>query len=544
MTSSLPTSASEQPFSQDRELVSLRSENLSLKTENQTLTGRVKQLVLTEHNLYSSQHQLDSQVQMYRKLYELGKSFNQTFNLSEVFELTKQFMLYELEFERCLILLFNSTDRRFNTEAYDGFYELSEAAAAQALTIPSNADLLQRLTLDKDYDICLENSEDDGLCEWRSHLGMHEYVVFALRHEADVPLGLLIVGNTQDRAAYHTRVSAAAEGFLSLANAASQIATAISSARFYQALKEERSHLEKRVSDRTQDLHEKNESLEATLDELKLTQAQLVHSEKMSGLGQMVAGIAHEINNPVNFIYGNLTYAEDYTTDLLSLIGTYQAQYSQHNAVVEEKKEEIELDYLKTDLPQMMQSMKMGAERIKEIVLSLRTFSRMDESDMKTVDIHEGIDSSLLILDHRIKGKGGSPIRIVKNYGSLPKVQCYAGQLNQVFMNILANAIDALQDAQENGVKQQADKLISISTELCDAGLRIAIADNGCGISESVRSKMFDPFFTTKAIGKGTGLGLSISYQIVCDRHQGSLKCESIVGEGTQFLIEIPMTLD
>ena len=534
MVSSVPESS----FAETESLSELRLENSALRAENMVLSGRVKQLVLTEHNLYVSRHQLDSQVQMYRKLYELGKSLNQTFDIAEVLSLINSFVLYELEFERCLILLFDPAENRFVTQSFDGFYEPEAEAQARAFSLNADDDILQRLTQGKDYSICPEIGADDDLCRLRSRLAMHEYIIFALRREAAGPLGLLIVGNTQDRATYHTRVGAETEGFLGLANAASQITTAINSANFYQALKEERSHLEKRVEGRTQDLNEKNESLEATLDELKLTQAQLVHSEKMSGLGQLVAGIAHEINNPVNFIYGNLACAEEYTGDLLSLLETYQAQYAQPNKAIEEKKEEIELDYLMSDLPQMIASMKMGAERIKEIVLSLRTFSRMDESDMKTVDIHEGIDSSLLILDHKIKGDGISSIGVVKDYGDLPKIQCYAGQLNQVFMNILANAIDALYELEE-----QANKQISISTEVCEAGLQIAISDNGPGIPDSVRRKMFDPFFTTKEVGKGTGLGLSISYQIVCDRHKGSLTCKSAVGEGSTFLIEIPTNL-
>ena len=514
----------------------LEAENLALKEENHLLSGKVKKLVLTEHNLYTSRLQLDSQVKTYRKLYELGKSLNKTFDLQEVLDLAKNFVLYELEFERCLILLFDFETNQFITQAFDGFYEADDDQRASSFNLPADADILQRLSQEKDHDICSETETDSCLCQWRSRINMHEYIVFSLRQEGDVPLGLLIAGNSQDRATYHTRVDAE-EGFLGLANAASQITTAINSVGFYQALQGERSHLEKRVKDRTQDLNEKNESLKTALEELKLTQAQLVHSEKMSGLGQLVAGIAHEINNPVNFIYGNLTYAEDYTGDLLSLIETYQEQYGQPNAAIAEKKEEIELDYLMDDLPQMMRSMKMGAERIKEIVLSLRIFSRMDESDMKKVDIHAGIDSSLLILDHKIKGSGVNPIRIVKDYAELPAVECYAGQLNQVFMNILANAIDALEES------DCTSKEIAISTAVGERGVRIAIADNGPGISESVRSKMFDPFFTTKPVGQGTGLGLSISYQIVCDRHKGRLTCDSTVGEGTQFLIEIPLAV-
>ncbi|MCC3408273.1 MAG: GAF domain-containing protein [Microcoleus sp. PH2017_10_PVI_O_A] len=283
------------------------------------------------------------------------------------------------------------------------------------------------------------------------------------------------------------------------------------------------------------------------LKDLQQTQAQLIQTEKMSGLGQLVAGIAHEINNPVNFIYGNLNHATDYTKNLLSLLELYQQQHPDSSPEIGELAEDIDLEFLRSDLPKLLFSMQVGADRIRQIVLSLRNFSRLDESQMKAVDIHEGLDSTLLILQHRLKSNGDSAkIVLVKEYGSLPLVECYAGQLNQVFMNVIGNAIDAF-DSDKLSDRKSVSPQIKISTAVGQLNGNvpsavIRISDNGSGISESMRQRIFDPFFTTKPVGKGTGLGLSISYKIVVEKHGGVLKCSSESGKGTEFAIEIPIS--
>lgn len=283
------------------------------------------------------------------------------------------------------------------------------------------------------------------------------------------------------------------------------------------------------------------EQLALTLQTLKKTQGQLIQTEKMSSLGQLVAGVAHEINNPVNFIAGNLNHVKRYVDDLLALIQTYQACYSNPASDVLEHIEEIDLEFLVEDLPKTVASMEIGTDRIRQIVLSLRNFSRLDQSEVRPVDIHEGIDSTLLILKHRLKADGDyCGIKLEKQYGNLPLVECYASQLNQVFMNVLSNAIDALEDAIKEGLDRAP--IIWISTEcLSEDRVVIRIKDDGLGIPPEVKAQIFEPFFTTKPIGRGTGMGLSISHEIVVEKHGGVFKCDSKAGEGTEFWIEVPV---
>ncbi len=344
-----------------------------------------------------------------------------------------------------------------------------------------------------------------------------------------------------------------------------------------EALQKLTQELEIRVEARTSELSK-------ALKDLQQAQTQLVQTEKMSSLGQLVAGVAHEINNPVNFIAGNLGHAMDYAHTLLQIVSLYQNYYPLPSQEIITALEDGEIDFLMEDFPKMLSSMKVGTDRIQKIVLSLRNFSRMDESDYKPVDIHTGIDSTLMILQSRLKANYERPeIKVVKEYGDIPLVECYAGQLNQVFMNILANAIDALEDSfrylsdvsgetplhpektlklsvhkGDNSSKKSnsfSSKIVSssltstmlqitIRTELSSQNqLRISIMDNGLGMPEEIRQKIFNPFFTTKSIGKGTGMGLSISYQIITGKHQGEIKCISTPHQGTTFIIDLPLHL-
>ncbi|MGC9503878.1 trifunctional serine/threonine-protein kinase/ATP-binding protein/sensor histidine kinase [Baaleninema sp.] len=303
--------------------------------------------------------------------------------------------------------------------------------------------------------------------------------------------------------------------------------------------------LERKVSDRTRELQQKNISLEQTLNKLRRTQAQLIQTEKMSSLGQLVAGVAHEINNPIGFIYSNLHPAQEYVRDLLDLIATYEREYPQPTDAIVDKREEIDLDFIAEDIQQLLDSMRIGADRIREIVVSLRNFSRLDEAEMKPVNLHDGLDSTVLILQSRFKGDSRRrEIEIDRHYSDLPKVVCYASQLNQVFMNVIANSCDAL-EARRLDLDAEEPPTISIRTERTPAHrVVISISDNGCGMDDAVKNRLFDPFFTTKPVGKGTGLGLSISYQIVVEKHGGQLRCESTPGRGTTFSIEIPISPD
>lgn len=331
-------------------------------------------------------------------------------------------------------------------------------------------------------------------------------------------------------------------------------------------------------------LKEKNFLLQDALKNLKQSQVQEIQNEKMIALGQLIAGIAHEVNNPISFIYGNLQYANQYIQDLVKIIQAYQQEYPQPTPKIQQAIKDIDLNFVMQDLQNLMGAIYGGSDRIREIVIALQNFSRHDEAEMKLVNIHQGIDSTLLMLQHRLKATPHRPeIDVVKKYGNLPLISCYASELNQVFMHLLNNAIDALEVDEENDSQQvrvnprfrlitsrvdplwltvrqaqvnlQPSRLtkmmtevatrnpqIQIRTELVDSqAVRIAIADNGVGIAESWQSRLFDPFFTTKVVGKGCGLGLSISYQIIVQKHKGLITCSSSSGQGAEFVMTIPI---
>jgi signal transduction histidine kinase len=297
-----------------------------------------------------------------------------------------------------------------------------------------------------------------------------------------------------------------------------------------------------------QEVQSRTEALSSSLQQLQQTQLQLVQSEKMSTLGQLVAGIGHEINNPIGFINGNLKYVQEYANDVFRLLALYQAKLPNPDAELADLIDEIDLPYLIGDMPQMLGSMKEGVSRLQEISLSLRTFARSDTATMVDYQVEDGLNSTLMLLGHRLKADDRRPaIQIIKDFQKTPKVRCYAGQLNQVFMNLFANAIDALDDVNEGKSYQELEAIpnqITVTTELKGKELVIRIGDNGIGIDAQIREKIFEPSFTTKAVGKGTGLGLPISQQIIEAKHKGKLDCFSEVGKGTEFVITLPIASD
>ena len=304
----------------------------------------------------------------------------------------------------------------------------------------------------------------------------------------------------------------------------------------YQAIQDSRSQYQQQAVE-----------LESALLDLRKAQVRILQSEKMSSLGQMIAGIAHEINNPVSFVHGNLSHVTQYAQSLLSLIDLYQTHCPNPHIEIQEAAQEIDLEFIRTDFPKILSSMRAGSSRIRDIILALRIFSRLDESEIKSVDIHQGLESTLMLLSHRLRANEDRPeITLVKNYGQVPIIECYAGLLNQVFMHILTNALDALDTKVQSNPSSAGgggdSYQITLSTRVLEDGwLQIAIADNGFGISPDVQHQIFDPFFTTKEIGQGTGMGLSISHQIITERHQGHLECISSPGEGTEFVIQLPL---
>ncbi|WP_414577636.1 sensor histidine kinase [Anabaena sp. CCY 9402-a] len=304
--------------------------------------------------------------------------------------------------------------------------------------------------------------------------------------------------------------------------------------------------LEVRVEKRAKELQNKNTQLTQTLQRLQQAQIQLIQTEKMSSLGEMVAGIAHEINNPITFVKCNIDYVKEYSSNILKLIHNYQLYYPQPPDHIQSQIKEMDLEFVQEDFIKILKSIEIGTDRVEKIVKSLRNFSRLDEAEIKAVDIDEGIDGTLMILSHRLKAMDKNPeISIIKEYALLPLVECYPGLLNQVFMNILANAIDALHEYNlqrtSDEIKNNPSAIRICTYQLNESWIQIRIIDNGIGIPENIRDKLFDPFFTTKPVGQGTGLGLSISYQIIVEKHSGKLYCNSNQPKGIEFVIEIPI---
>jgi signal transduction histidine kinase len=494
-----------------------------LQLENKHLSDQVLQLVRSERLLIQANAQFEQQIQTYRQLNEVGQKLNTTFSEAEILTLMQNCILDDLKFERCLVLKAKSGGRSFGVLACAGY---EEELSLPPIEIPiGHRQIAQLLSGHIPHVTYSREMTEPNVQSLREIVQMEEYVVFTIRVSGMTIPYLVVIGNRPDRAKYFTRVTADGDCLIGLQNLFGQVEGSLLQARLYG------------------EAQARAEALQQALQNLQYTQAQLIQSEKMSSLGQLVAGVAHEINNPVNFIAGNVGYAAQYFELLLGLLSAYEDCYPTPPSALQAKIEAIDLPYLKADLPKLLSSMEMGTDRIQEIVLSLRDFSRMDESDFKFADLHDGLESTLLILQHRLKRSVDRPtIAIIRNYGDLPKVNCYPGQLNQVFMNLLSNAIDALDEAVVS--KGLSTPEIQIQTLVCDHQVQVRIQDNGMGIPAAVAARIFDPFFTTKPVGKGTGMGLSISYQIINDRHHGKLWCRSAQDGGTEFVIEIPVSLN
>ena len=495
-----------------------------IESENQQLIAQVTRLVKVERSMIEFQDKLDVQIKSYRQLNEIAKRLKTTFVPSEILDIAVEFILYDLNFERCLILKRDVIPDRldvFRAVLWDG-YDDEEIPIDLTLSIADWPCLggLEHRNDSQDFLISPLNVPID--LDLGKTLGIDEFILCPIRSPHTAPQYLIAVGNTTHQATLFSRVMPQADYLVVLSNLLAQVTGAIAQALLYQAT------------------HDQAETLKMMIAKLQSTQSQLIQTEKMSSLGQLVAGIAHEINNPVNFIYANLAYVNSYTSDLFKLISAYQDSDSALTESVQDILDEIDFDFLKVDFLKVIASMQVGATRIQDIVLSLRNFSRMDESEFKQVNLHDGIESTLLILQHRLKASHDHPLIILtKRYADLPLIDCAAGLLNQVFMNLLSNAIDAMESACQAHIIQHPE--IQICTTIESDGVTIRIIDNGTGIPEQIRHRLFDPFFTTKPIGKGTGLGLSISYQIIVEKHQGTLECHSAIDRGTEFRIWIPI---
>ena len=510
--------------------------NCQLEQKSRELEAAMAQLVTTNEKLQRTQDQLLQAEAQFRQLQDqekllkrrLSSQIRSSLELEQILKTAVSEICSLLHIDRCQFLWYhpNSSPPRFEPMEVAG--ELSENGGVKWNTadelLPDFPTMIQQQSLLRIDDIASDSQLKGKTRDRFLDDGLQALLIVPLQTRSS-KIGVVVCEHYQE-----SRYWSEQEVEL-IVSVVDQLSSAIDQAELY-------AHSRTTAALATAQA----EQLKQALHDLKAYQAQLVQTEKMSTLGTLVAGVAHEINNPTSFIYGNLHYAKEYTDDLLNMLQLYQQYYPEPAPEIQDHAQAIELEFLMQDLPKTLGSMEIGAERIRHLVLSLRNFSRLDQAQMQPMDIHEGMESTLLLLRNRLKGNGHNPeIELVKEYGELPLVECYPSQLNQVFMNLLGNAIDALEEVvARNGKK--FSPMIRIQSEAPSADyIRVKISDNGSGMTDDVKLKLFDPFFTTKPIGKGTGLGLSISYQIVVDKHKGILQCNSTPGQGTEFIIEIPV---
>jgi signal transduction histidine kinase len=495
-----------------------------LRVENQRLSDEVKRLVTTESQLYEVQEHLDGQMSSYRQLYELGKKFNATVDLTTILQLATQFVLYELNFERCLFLLKKSGANIFSIETIDGYYDDAESTSIASLVLPTASLALAPLYAGVDRVLCLPDCRRSELTSLRRLIGMDEYVILPFGGEPKNPLRLLVAGNTAGRAPYQSRVVQDGEALLGLANLVSQASTAINNASFYQALEWERQSLEEKVRERTRELSR-------SLEELRAAQDRLIQTEKLASLGQLTAGIAHEIKNPLNFINNFSALSSELIDELNDVL--------MHAALDDKMREEIdELTHmLKGNLEKVVQH----GRRADSIVKNMLLHSREGLGEQRQADINAIVEESLNLAYHGARAeKSGFNITLRRDFDpTAGLIDLFPQEITRVFLNLISNGFYAATKRKKAG-DEAFEPTLSATTKSLGNKVEIRIRDNGTGIPLEVKEKMFDPFFTTKPAGEGTGLGLSMSHDIVVKQHGGKIDVVTEPGSFTEFIITLP----